>query len=71
MSSADSTPKAAALIPIGSAVQIVQPADAFCHQYGVIVGVKGGGWYDVRLDVSGVVQKFVPCISILKADFMQ
>jgi hypothetical protein len=71
MSSADSTPKAAALIPIGSAVQIVQPADAFCHQHGVIVGVKGGGWYDVRLDVSGVVQKCVPSLPRFNADFMQ
>ena len=59
MSSADSNSKALPLIPVGSAVLIVLPTDAFCNQHGVIVGVKGGGWYDVKLDVSGVVQKYV------------
>ena len=62
MSSSDSTPKAPSLIAIGSAVLIVQPGDAFCNQHGVVVGVKGGGWYDVKLDVSGAVQKCVKAL---------
>jgi hypothetical protein len=71
MSSADSTPKAPSLIPVGSAVQIVQPGDAFCHQHGVVVGVKGGGWYDVKLDVSGAVQKYRPGMFVFSSAEMQ
>ena len=60
--SSECPPKSHTLVPVGSAVQIVQAGDAFCHQHGVVVGVKGGGWYDVKLDVSGVVQKCGPIL---------